>query len=84
MYTQEDGIEFTAEIWRADEYDPSTLTQSGRDHLDADRDALALTAHGFEHLAILVEHQVDDVVCSEFVDAEAERIDGLGGQRLPL
>ena len=68
----------------ADEDDPSAFAQRRRDHLDADRDALAFAPHGFEHLAIFVEHQVDDVVGGELVDAETERVDGLGRQGLPL
>ena len=42
------------------------------DHLDADGDALALALHGREHLAIFVDHQIDDVVGGQLVDAEAE------------
>jgi hypothetical protein len=34
---------------------------------------------GGQHLAILVEHQIDEIVGRELVDAEARGIDRLGG-----
>ena len=68
----------------ADEHDSSTLAQRAGDHLHADGDAFALAADGLQHLAIFIEHQVDDIVSGELVDAETERIDGFSGQRLPL
>ena len=37
-----------------------------------------------EHLAILIDHQVDDVVGGELVDAKAGGVDGFGRKRLPL
>ena len=45
----------------ADEDDAAALPQRLRDDLDADRDAILLALHRREHLAILVEHHVDDV-----------------------
>ena len=66
------------------EDDPSALAERRRDHLHADGDAFALAPHGFEHLAVFVEHQVDDVVGGELVDPETDGVDGFGGQRLPL
>ncbi len=68
----------------ADEDDAASLAERRRHHFDADRDALALTFDRLEHLAILVDHQIDEVVGVEFVDAKAEGVDGLGGERLPL
>ncbi len=55
-----------------------------RDDVDADGDALLLALHGREHLAILVQHALDDVGGRELVDAERRGIDGLGGKGLPL
>ncbi len=60
------------------------LRSAWRDDLDADRDALLLRWHGREHLAVFVEHQLDDVGGGELVDAERGGVDGFGGERLPL
>jgi hypothetical protein len=60
------------------------LRSAARDHLHADGDALALALHRGQHFAILVDHQIDEVVGRELVDAEARGIDRLGRQRLPL
>ncbi len=68
----------------ADEDDSSAFAERRCNHLDANGDTLALAPYGFEHPAIFVEHQVDDVVGGELVDAETERVDGLGRQGLPL
>ena len=68
----------------ADEDDAAVLAQCRGDHLDADRDPLLLALDGREHLAIFVDHQVDDVVGLELVDAEARGVDCFGGERLPL
>ena len=54
------------------------LPQRGGDHLDADGDALTLALDRRNHLAILAEHQLDDVVGGELIDAECCRVDGFG------
>jgi hypothetical protein len=64
----------------ADEDNPAVLARGLGDHLDADGDPLALALHCVEHLAIFVDHQVDDVVCGELVDAEADGVDGFRGR----
>ena len=52
--------------------------------LDPDRDPLSLTLDGREHLAILAQHHLDDVVRRHLVDPQRGGVDGLGGQRLPF
>ena len=68
----------------ADEDDPAALAQRRGDHLDADGDALALAPDRGQHLAVFVDHQVDDLVGGELVDAEARRVDCLRRKRLPF
>ena len=50
------------------------------DHFDADGDTLAFALHRVEHLAILVDHQIDEVVGVQLVDPETEGVDRFGGQ----
>ena len=56
------------------------LRSAAGDHFDADSDALALAPHGVEHLAIFVDHQIDEVGGAQLVDPEAECVDGFRGQ----
>ena len=44
----------------ADEHHAAALAKRGRDHLDTNRNALALALDGREHLAIFVDHEIDD------------------------
>ena len=68
----------------ADEDDAAALAQRLRDDVDADGDALLLALHRREHLAVLVQHALDDVGGGELVDGERGGVDGFGGKRLPL
>ena len=60
------------------------VPQGLRDDVDADRDAILLAVHGREHLAIFVEHALDDVGGRQLVDGERGGIDRFGRKGLPL
>jgi hypothetical protein len=47
-------------------------------------DAIALAMHRCDDLAILGDHQVDDLADGGGIEAEAIRVDCFGGQRFPL
>jgi hypothetical protein len=68
----------------ADEDDAAALPQAFRDDLGTERDPLPLTLHGCNHLAILGEHELDDLRGRQLVDAERRGVDRFGRQRLPL
>src|SRR5204863_593560 len=80
------GLEHTQPPARpgADEDDPPAAAQRLRDDLDAARDALFLAVNRGQHLAIFVQHSLDNVRGRELVDGEGGRIDCFGGKRLPL
>ena len=69
---------------RADEDDAPAVAERLRDDLDADRDPLLLLLDGREHLAILVDHAVDNLRRRELVDGECPGINRLGRKELPL
>src|SRR6266850_848906 len=68
----------------ADEDDASLFPERAGDHLDADGNALVLALDRREHLAVLAEHQFDDVAGGELVDSECRGVDGFGREGLPL
>ena len=68
----------------ADEDHAAALAQRLRDDLDAVRDLLFLFLDRGDHLAVLVDDQVDDVSDRRLVDREARGVDLFGGKRLPL
>ena len=68
----------------ADEDHPPALAERLGDHLDAGGDPLLLAVHGGDDLAILVDHQVDDVADRGRVQRQAVGIDRFGGEGFPL
>ena len=68
----------------ADEDDAAALAQRLRDDVDADGDPILLALHRGEHLAVFVQHALDDVGGGELVDGERRGIDRFGGKRLPF
>ena len=69
---------------RADEDDPAPLAQSLGKQIGRKGDADLLALHRREDLAILADHEVDDVRGRGPIDGQAIGIDGLGRQRLPF
>ena len=48
------------------------------DNVHAQRDARLLALHGGQHLAVVVQHELDDVGRGQLVDAERGGVDGFG------
>ncbi len=60
------------------------MSERLRDDLDADGNPILLALNGREHLAVFVQHALDDVLGRQLVKRQRRGVDGLGGKRLPL
>src|SRR5258707_434720 len=66
-----------------DKHNPPAFPQRLRDDFDADANALLLAVHRGEHLAVFIDHLLDDVGGREPVDRQGYPVDGFGWNRPP-
>ena len=73
-----DQAAFVARFGHVYEDTPELATAAWSRRPFADRDALLLALHCHQHLAIFVEHPLDDIGRRELVDGQRRGIDLLG------